>query len=387
MSKKLSYKELLDRYSDFLSQDIPEMDVRRKSFLECGGINYKELINSNLLEFYFNPEEQHGFGNLFLESLLSFIKEDKRLRIQEKFEKIEVVRELTSNSGRIDLTIYGYVEESEKVQSVIIIENKIYHFFENNPFDDYWDSITDVSDKFKVGILLTLHKEDPPTNFINITHRQLINEVFRNIGGRISDIDDRHLLFLKDYKLTIDNLTDIPKMKDSVKFMYENGEKISELVDLENDVFNGLKNQCKSVMKEINLLEFDYKFSSSNAHSFTLSSTSNKFTIKHYVFYQGIFLEKRFGFHSFSMIRNHPEFTDYFDENRHKFDFDLKEIDIEEISDWGSGELMYGEYWPENLTLEDVSDFGLLFKDHFINKVIPFERWIRGNYRNFKSQI
>jgi len=65
----------------------------------------------------------------------------------------------------------------------------------------------------------------------------LINRVFKNLGPRISESDDRHLLFLKDYKLTIENLTEIPKMNDSVKFMYENGVKIYELENLQRDVF------------------------------------------------------------------------------------------------------------------------------------------------------
>ncbi len=387
MSKKLNYKELIDKYSEFLSQDIPEMDVRRKSFLECSGLNYKELVNSNILQFYFDPNEEHGFGNLFLESLLSFVEEETRKRIQEKFEIVEVVREFSTNSGRIDLIIKGYVEGVNRVQSVVIIENKIHHFFDNNPFDDYWKSFPEVSEKDKVGILLTLNKENYlPPNFKNITHKKLITKVFNIIGDRISHSDDRHLLFLKDYKLTIDNLSDIPKMEDSIKFMYEHGQKIIQLTKLETKVLNGLKEQCKIVLNEINFLEFNYGFNSSNAHSFTLSSILDNFTIKHYVFYKEIFNEKRFGFHTFSLIRDHPDFTQYFNQNRHKFDYSIKEIDVEDVSYWGSGEVMYGEYWPDNLTLEEVSDFGSLFKNLFIDKIIPFERWIRAEYEEFKNQ-
>ena len=251
MKKKPTYNDLITNYSIFLNQDIPEMDIPRKSFLECSGLNYKELVNSNLLEFYFNPKEQHGFGNVFLDSLVSFLDKNTISNVEDKFEYVEVIREQSTESGRIDLRINGYTDDSEEIKSVIIIENKIYHSI-GNPFDDYWNSVTEVSNKYKVGILLTLTPEKTPKNFINITHLQLINRVLKNVGSQISECDDRHLLFLKDYKLTIDNLSKPQKMNDSLKYVFENGNKISELLELQKEVFKNLKNQCKSVLNEIN---------------------------------------------------------------------------------------------------------------------------------------
>ena len=386
MSKKLTYQELIDEYSNFLNSDIPEFDIPRKSFLECSGLNYKELVNSNLLEFYFNPDEQHKFGDLFLQSLISFLDDKTRVNVEDKFEKVEVVREQSTESGRIDLLIYGYMEEDEDVKSVIIIENKIYHSI-GNPFDDYWSSVKDVSNKYKVGVLLTLKPEKTPKNFINITHLQLIDRVLKNIGSRISDSDDRHLLFLKDYKLTIDNLTKPPKMDDTLKFMFDNGRKITDLIELQKESFLNIKKQSKSIVNELNNYGLTYKMNSSNDYSFGINCYDNDIIIKHLVWYNDIFSEKQLIIYTYSTNKDIGDFREHFEDNRNKFTSLDKsdELNFDDVEKW-SGNIIYGEYILGDFTLHDILDFGELFKNRFIKVNIPFEKELRKEYEKFMKK-
>jgi len=383
VSKKLTYQELIDEYSNFLNSDIPNIDDRRKSFLECSGLSYKELVNSNLLEFYFNPDEQHEFGDIFLQSLISFLDDKTRINVEDKFEKVEMVREQSTESGRIDLLIYGYLEDSENVKSVIIIENKVYHSI-GNPFDDYWNSITEVSNKYKVGVLLTLKPEKPPKNFINITHLQLIDRVLKNIGSRISDGDDRHLLFLKDYKLTIDNLTNPPKMNDSLKFVFDYGSKISNLIELQKGMYQNIKEQSKSIVNEINNHGLTYKMNSSNYYSFGLNCYDNDIIIKHYVLYEELFSREKISIQTYSVNKDIGDFGKYFEDNRTNYNYLDKggELNIDKVENW-SGCVIYGEYHREEINFDEILDFGEFFKNLFIENIIPFEKELRKEYENF----
>ena len=49
---------------------IPKLTPPRRNIYDILGIRSKELANSNALAFYFNQNEEHGFGDLFLKSLL-----------------------------------------------------------------------------------------------------------------------------------------------------------------------------------------------------------------------------------------------------------------------------------------------------------------------------
>ena len=53
-----------------LISELPETSVARKNLIEIAGYPKWENVNSNLLAFYFDEKEEHGFNRLFLNSLL-----------------------------------------------------------------------------------------------------------------------------------------------------------------------------------------------------------------------------------------------------------------------------------------------------------------------------
>lgn len=219
----MKYKDLIIKYKQLLDQSFPKPIEKRKTFLEIGNVPHYENVISNFYCFYFDKNEEHKFGELFLKSLCDIIieKTDKSF----EFEDYSVYREVsTKNGGRIDILI-----EENSEQTAIIIENKVYHSVLND-LNDYWQSVK-AKNNNKIGIVLTLEKQTIQNkNFINITHQQFLKKVKSNIGFYLKDSDDRHLLFLKDLFDNISNLIlNKNDMKDTLKFYFENKDKIYEL--------------------------------------------------------------------------------------------------------------------------------------------------------------
>ena len=128
-------------------KDLPEINIGRENLIAISGYGRRENANTNLLAFYFNENERHGFKRLFLNSLLdiyeSKAKEEKHIFFKDEFEtEYEVTTEVsTDERNRIDIVIKGKIEDDQKMPNwAIIIENKIDHFLDN-PLGDYYNSI------------------------------------------------------------------------------------------------------------------------------------------------------------------------------------------------------------------------------------------------------
>src|SRR5205823_2033066 len=110
---------------------------------ELAGYPHYENVVSNLLAFFLLPTGQHQMRNLMLGSLL------KCLDIEAELSSVAVEREIATTSGRIDLLITSDTH-------VILIENKIYHHADNNPFADYANYVRGKhSNKIQKLVVLT----------------------------------------------------------------------------------------------------------------------------------------------------------------------------------------------------------------------------------------
>lgn len=270
--KKMTYKELQSEFNILLNHLIPKPIGKRKTFLEIGNLPHFENVISNFYSFYFDKNEEHNLGELFIKSLCQLIEENTKKEIY--FSDYEIIREKpTKKNGRIDILI----QESNQSKA-IIIENKIYHSILND-LSDYWDSIKALPNN-KVGILLTLENLNVSNpNFINITHRQLINKVKQNLGLFIEKCDDRHLLFLKDFfenllKLT-SNKTD---MKESLQYYFENKQKINDLFELREQA---RKHFLDSIKKTSQIL--DIEMENSNPKDYRCLIVSKKPSLRYWI--------------------------------------------------------------------------------------------------------
>ena len=219
-----------DWISEFVSI-LPKIEYERKDFISIAGYPSWENVNSNLLAFYFDENEEHKFYGLFINSLLDIYYEKTNTKIpRETFEgDFSVEREVQTDSNkRIDILIN---ESSTPTEWSIIIENKIYAALYND-LEDYWDS---VDSKNKIGIVLSINPVDiNNTDFINILHRELLNKVIQNLPNYYEQSDDRHLLLLKEYVLNINtHYRNTKEMDETLKIFQSKREDIETIIKLD----------------------------------------------------------------------------------------------------------------------------------------------------------
>ena len=100
-------------------------------------ISTKELLHSEIITDFLNPEGTHGCGDVFFRT---FIEESLRIKDSENFENIKVVTEKgIEGKRRIDILLtWG----SENNKQAVIIENKLNDAIDQiNQLRDYHNSI------------------------------------------------------------------------------------------------------------------------------------------------------------------------------------------------------------------------------------------------------
>lgn len=199
-----------------------------------------ENVCSNVLAFFFNTEEAHGFGSLFIKSLLECVSPDIHCQSTEVIE-----REMPTQRGkRIDIFI-------ETDRQLIAIENKVYSGVDN-PFDDYEAHIHKLnlqSEKELVFVLLTLREEKADgTAFVNVTYPRLFGAIRKNIGAYIVDASSKWIIILNDFIRTIEQLMEGAALdKDFINFYNEHEDTIIALVEAQKRLPKSLKAKLKSI--------------------------------------------------------------------------------------------------------------------------------------------
>lgn len=228
----------------FLNKEvIPKIKKRPKTFLGIAKQPHYENVLSNIYAFFFNVNEEHGFNDLFIKSLISCIDVSEiKGKNFSSFTDFDIETEYgtkgigsSKRKGRIDLLLYNN-------EQAIIIENKVYHHL-NNDLDDYWKSVklNTESTESKIGIILSLKpiSEDQYSEFdnkdeyINITHAQLMVKVMANATCYFEDTSERlekYRFYLRDFNQNILNISTPTMDEKDIGFFTENKEKINQLV-------------------------------------------------------------------------------------------------------------------------------------------------------------
>ena len=153
-----------------------------KTLFDIAGYPHYENVISNILAFFFDADEEHGFDDLWTRSLIECyeIKLNNQQKISNYRNTEPIGREvMTEDNKRIDLLI-----PLEK--QIIVIENKIYSGADGNPYASYHKKVSnDYPNKRIIAILLSLNevrnkRVDDNVVFINITYKELFDVVERN---------------------------------------------------------------------------------------------------------------------------------------------------------------------------------------------------------------
>jgi len=169
---------------------LPPLPHRRQTFMEIAGYPHFENVCSNILKFYIQPKNEHGFNTVFLDAISRSI--NQTLSIEE--QDIDVRREvITSNNNRIDLVI-------EADNFVIGIENKIFAQVQND-LEDYWNYLNSIGEGRSIyAILLTLRPIQPSKqlhNFYPVSYETLFSEVLSVFDSCLFTADESHVIFFE----------------------------------------------------------------------------------------------------------------------------------------------------------------------------------------------
>ena len=258
-----------------LIQELPKTSASRRNLIEIAGYPRWENVNSNLLAFYFDEKEEHGFGRLFINSLIDlcetkFINNFDRELFDSEFS---VDREVvTSNGRRIDIVINEDSEDSNEEDSAswsIIIENKIDAKLYNK-LNDYWNLINNK----RYGIVLSVENvtidSEYDGKYVNILHKELIDKVQNNLTEYYLESDDRHLLFLKEYISNVrsyyKNKTETMELNESIKLFNENKKNIEEFKKMDIKLLKWISEIVFPIFRNVGFSPSSTKTSSKYKH-------------------------------------------------------------------------------------------------------------------------
>jgi PD-(D/E)XK nuclease superfamily len=218
----LSIEQIADLFAGL--NKLPKAVNREQTFMEIAGYPHFENVCSNILAFYLQPGNEHGFGTLFLDVLATLIDE----KIEIDWHGVEVKREeTTENRKRLDLVI-----KSNKY--IIGIENKIYAGL-YSPFEEYSNHLKlSCNNRQIFKVLLSLRRLQPKEDFKGfkpICYETFFKKVLENINSYALATNEPHMTFLRDFIQTMQNRQETTMMDyQRLEYFCDNQKNITELI-------------------------------------------------------------------------------------------------------------------------------------------------------------
>lgn len=224
------FQNLISRFKDF-----PVIE-HKPSFLEIARFPSRETVWRNFFAFFFDPNECHGFKDLFLRSFFDAL--GKENQSTGDFDSMEVRTECRTEKGNfLDLLILCD-------EFAIGIEMKVNAGLYND-LEDYSELIKAKQPADEHKVVLSIRPCPERNGFTNLLYPELIAAIQKNLGNYILGADPKYTSFLLDflthmthfiggYAMTID-----PKQ---LQFMQDNHETIKRLIETHNTI-NGLLEQ------------------------------------------------------------------------------------------------------------------------------------------------
>jgi hypothetical protein len=215
----------IDKYGKLI-QEIKELTRPRveRNIFSIGGRGHYENPITDLLAFFIDPNEEHGFGALFLMSLFESAHVTPPLL---QLSSPPGREQLTNQGNRIDLIL-------ESNDWLLVVENKIRHQA-NNPFNDYVQYAQAYSaGKCTYFILLSVQKEKPPTGWLNVTWRTYVDQVKKNVGSYFTAGGNvKWHVIMREFLLNIESECGDESMNEArVEFVRSNYDSIQEMEEM-----------------------------------------------------------------------------------------------------------------------------------------------------------
>lgn len=224
-------------------KSLPPSQKHEPTFMEIAGYPHYENVCSNILQFYLQPDNEHGFDSLLLDSLFTLINE----KVVINGQSIDVRREESTDKGkRIDLVI-------ESDDFVLRIENKLFADLYND-LENYKNHLENKylrEDRPVYKIIFSLRpiQENPDLyGFKPITYDLLFQKVIENIGSYFLTAREPHVTFLRDFIQTIQNLQRETSMdQQRLTFFHENRQDLAKLLAEVNALRKDMREKVKQL--------------------------------------------------------------------------------------------------------------------------------------------
>lgn len=262
---------------------LPLTKTHRKSFIEIMGLSHLENVSSKTLAFFMDSKEEHNLNDLAINALFGVIGESFPYQIHTK----NIVLEKRTQQGRIDL----WVETDEHI---LVIENKIHHHANDNPFEDYVSHAHANNPKNKKLIFILLVIKEPeatPENYIVITHFELSKYILKGLGQKSLQADQYYLTYLIDYISAIEKFnphSEYAKMQmDIVNFYRKNREILESIQDEKNkaSVYQYYEQKVREIVdllkdQKIDCFSDDIEFASYEGNLSSIGGSLNSNTLQ-----------------------------------------------------------------------------------------------------------
>lgn len=214
-----------DKFEKILKESgkiIEKIPIKEKTFMDISGYPHYENVCSNILAFYFNPNEEHQMNELVLLSLVKVLQ-NKGIDIDFNNNNINIQREyITQNGNRIDLVI-------QTNNFVIGIENKLDASVYND-LQDYASTLNKLNTK-SIKILLSLHENTKVvenTEFVNITYQEFFIQLKEDLNN-IQNTDNKWYVFLQEFIKNLENVEGELEMEEEIiNWLKANRKEIEE---------------------------------------------------------------------------------------------------------------------------------------------------------------
>ena len=247
------FRELLAAFKPlYIEQNEPS----EQTYMQVSGYSHYENVCSNLLQFFLNSKETHGFGELFVKSLFECVSLSGA-SIDCSVDAVD--REYsTGRNKRIDIVF-------ETETHIVGIENKIYSPV-NNDLLDYKKCIDKIAvEKKKVPVCILLCIDDDSgtvnkTAFVSVKYSEFISKIKVNIGTYLTTATTKWIVFLNDFIKTLEDLhrEESKLEKELLAFFSENWEDVEKLITTQSKLDKFLKDKVKRVSEIISASDLSF---------------------------------------------------------------------------------------------------------------------------------
>lgn len=207
-----------------------------KTFLSIGGKGFYENPITDLLSFFLDPHEVHGFGGFVLDQLIESVGLQNELLSKDLITSPS--REVVTEDGfRIDLII-------ESSDWVIVIENKINHLM-NNPFEHYeLYAKRKYYNKRLYFLIISPSGASVRNNWLGLSYETLVSQIKRSSSDVFLNAGySKWLVLFREFVLNLEQFTVSRTMNDQeIEFIERNYQQIVDLNKLRDSYLEHIKN-------------------------------------------------------------------------------------------------------------------------------------------------